>query len=970
METFLKQVATDLYKRTKGNLAHTAVIFPNKRASLFFNEYLAKQSDNPIWSPTYLSISELFQSMSKLKLCDRIELVCILYKVYKEVTGSDETLDDFYFWGELMISDFDDVDKNLVDAKRLFANIEDLANLTTDYSYLSEEQIDAINKFFKDFSIEKETILKKQFKAIWNSLNAIYEEFNKALKEDGLAYEGMLYREVMNKLQTEKYDHYIFIGFNVLNKVEHQLFETFYQSGKAIFYWDYDTYYVPKDKKGNHLFHEAGQFLNQNLRDFPNALPIELFNNLSKPKEIEYIASPTENAQTRYLPDWLERNLTENEKETAVVLCNEALLQPVLHSLPDKLKHINITMGFPLSQTPIYSFVNALMNLYITGYDDITNRYTYQTVVSILKHPYTQLLSKDTAEKLIYTLTKNNRFFPSMEDLLKDDFLNMLFTPINKNNIELCSRLNEILQKVTEIYKEKPSSNEMTAQEKAFNQLYRESLFKVYTTINRFHTLIDNNELIIKPQTLTKLISRVLFSMNIPFHGEPAIGLQVMGVLETRNLDFKHLILLSVNEGQLPKSEGDSSFIPYNIRKAFGMTTIEHQMAVYAYYFYRMIQRAEKITLIYNTFCEGLNKGEWSRFMLQFLLESNQNIKRYYLKSEQSPQPVEEITIEKNANINEILRNKFDMNRNTQAYLSPTALNSYIECKLKFYYQYIAGLKPLDEVTADIDSPTFGNIFHKTAETIYNDLSSRDSLITKERLKTLLKDEIKLQQYVDNSFKTEFFKIDLKEKSEYNGLQLINYKVILEYIKQLLRLDSRYTPFRYIGAEKKVFGEYDILIPQTNEIIKVHIGGTIDRMDMKDNTLRIVDYKTGRHNSTVSSIESIFKEDRKDGSNYIFQIFLYSDIITQQQNSMIKPALLYIQKAASSDYTPDISIGTYKNKLTVEDYNDYKEEFRANFTAFLQEIFSPEGKFTQTNEENNCKYCNFKALCKKENLKN
>ena len=965
MELFLKQVATDLYKRTNGDLAHTAVIFPNKRASLFFNEYLSRQSDKPIWAPTYLSISELFNNMSKLKLCDRIELVCLLYKVYKEITGSDETLDEFYFWGELMISDFDDVDKNLVNAKQLFVNVENLADLSTDYSYLSEEQIAAINKFFKDFSIEKETNLKKQFKSIWNSLGDIYEEFNKILREKGVAYEGMLYRDVINDLKTNEYNHYVFIGFNVLNKVEHTLFKIFKESDNAIFYWDYDTYYVLADQKGNHISHEAGQFLNQNLRDFPNALPKELFDNLSKPKEIEYIASPTENAQTRYLPDWLEQNLTEIEKDTAVILCNEALLQPVLHSLPDKVKHVNITMGFPLSQTPIYSFINALMNMYITGYDDTTKRYTYQTVISVLKHPYTQILSKDTAKELVNTLTENNRFFPSMDDLLKDDFLTLLFTPINKDNKELCARLNEVLLKVTETYKEKQFTNTLTTQETAFNQLYKESIFKVYTTINRFRTLIDNDELIIKPQTLIKLISRVLFATNIPFHGEPAIGLQVTGVLETRNLDFKHLILLSVNEGQLPKSEGNSSFIPYNLRKAFGMTTIEHKMAVYAYYFYRMMQRTEKITILYNTFCDGLNKGEWSRFMLQFLLESNQNIKRYYLKAEQSPQPTEEITVEKDTNINEILRNKFDMNRNPQAYLSPTALNAYIECKLKFYYQYIAELKPLDEVTADIDSPTFGNIFHKTAETIYKDLSARNSLITKEQLDSLLKDEIKLQQYVDNSFKTEFFKIDMKEQSEYNGLQLINYKVILEYIKQLLRLDRKCTPFKYIGAEKKVFGEYDILIPQTNETIKVRIGGTIDRIDMKDNTIRIVDYKTGRHDNAVPNIESIFKEDRKDGGNYIFQILLYSDIITQQQNIVVKPTLLYIQKAASLDYTPDISIGTYKNKLTVEDYNDYKKEFRVHFTAFLQEIFSPEGKFTQTNKEDNCKYCNFKALCKK-----
>lgn len=967
MESFLKQVATDLYKRTKGDLVRTAVIFPNKRAGLFFNEYLSLQSDRPIWSPAYLSISELFQSMIHLKLCDRIQLVCQLYRVYVATTRSTESLDDFYHWGELLINDFDDVDKNMVDARRLFSNMEDLAQITADISYLNEEQVSAIRKFFKNFSLEKETELKKKFKSIWNSLGDIYAGFRSTLEKQGLAYEGMLHRAVIRHMENIDlpYEQYAFIGFNVLNKVEHQLFKTLKEKGKALFYWDYDVYYVPENPKENRNVHEAGTFMRRNLIDFPHPEEFRTtcFDNLSQKKDITYIASPTENAQTRFLSDWLNSNITQKEKETAVILCNEALLQPVLHALPESVKHVNITMGFPLSQTPVFSFMKALMELYTTGYDRHAGRYDYQSVTSVLKHPYTRQLSGE-AEKLFYNLTKKNRFFPLPAELGPDPFLQSLFHPIGFDNEELCHRLNEILQRVTTIYKQ-DSQEGTTARETAFDQLYRESLFKVYTVINRFHTLIENKELTVKPETLIKLINRILSTVHIPFHGEPAIGLQIMGVLETRNLDFKHLILLSVNEGELPKTGGDSSFIPYHLRKAFGLTTIEHQMAVYAYYFYRMLQRAEKITLLYHTTTEGMHRSEWSRFMLQFLLEGKQPIKRLYLEAAQSPRQTDAIDIPKDRHINETLRKRFDMHRNKEAFLSPTALNAYIECKLKFYLRYVADLKAPDEANADIDSPTFGNIFHKTAENIYNDLKERADLITRARLESLLKDDIKLRKYVDDAFKKEFFKIGPNEKATYNGLQLINYEVILAYIKQLLKIDARYAPFTYIGAEQRVSGIYEVDVQETEERIKIRIGGIIDRMDSKAGILRIVDYKTGRHDSTAPDMETVFKDSRKKGMNYIFQLLLYADIISSQKNLPIKPSLLYIQKASNETYSPDIYIGTYKEKKAVDDYADYKDTFRKLLEKLLKELFGPEGNFTQTTNSDHCKYCSFKALCKR-----
>ena len=959
MESFLKLVAADLYKHTEGNLAHTAVVFPNKRAGLFFNEYLAQESESPIWSPAYVSISELFRSLSPWEVGDPVKLVCELYKIFRRETQSTETLDDFYFWGEMLISDFDDADKNRVDTDKLFSNLQDLRNIMDDYTFIDDEQEEAIRQFFQNFSIERRTALKERFISLWDVLGNIYKGFRESLASQNIAYEGMMYRHVIEHLDVDKlpYEKYVFVGFNVLSKVEHTLFTQLKDAGKAVFYWDYDEFYMKENRQA--VTHEAGEFIRRNLRDFPSPLSGELFKNLSKPKEVHYIASSTENAQARYLPQWIRNNLTTPEKETAVVLCNEALLQPVLHSLPAEVKHVNITMGFPLSQTPVYSFLIALLELHTHGFNFKSGRYTFQSVVTLLKHPYTRQLTGQ-AELLEKELTRNNRFYPLPGELGKDEFLTRLFTPLS-GNLNLCIRLSETLQQVASIYQANTSGTEDTD---AFNQLYRESLFKAYTTINRFRTLIEEDELTVQSETFRRLLVKVLSATNIPFHGEPAIGMQVMGVLETRNLDFRHLVLLSVNEGQLPKSGGDSSFIPYNLRKAFGMTTIEHKIAVYAYYFYRLLQRAERITLMYNTSSDGLNRGEWSRFMLQFLIEWPHPITRQFLEAGQSPQGTSPITVEKTPDVMRRMQSLFDVRTNPKAKFSPSALNYYLDCPLKFYYRYVAGLSAPDEVSAEIDSATFGSIFHYAAEHIYKDLTTHGKVINKEALETLLRNEVKLQDYVDTAFKKLFFNVPQNEKPEYNGVQLINSAVIARYLKQLLQNDLRYAPFTFIASEMEVDEPIDIQTPKG--VIKSRIGGIIDRMDSKDGTLRIVDYKTGGDADTPPHVESLFIPDKKR-SNYVFQTFLYAAIMCRKQPTMkIAPALLYIHRAATETYSPVIQMGEpRKPKEAVEDFSKYEKEYRERLQGLLEEIFNPEKSFTQTEIIEKCTYCDFKALCKR-----
>lgn len=961
METFLQLVAKDLYVKIGNDLSRTAIVFPNKRASLFFNEYLAAESNHPLWSPAYVNISELFRQLSSLKLGDPIRLVCELYKVFRAETHSEEPLDDFYFWGELLISDFDDVDKNLVDASRLFTNLQDLKNIMDSYDFLDKEQEEAIQQFFQNFSIEKRTQLKEKFISLWDKLGDIYQRYRATLTQLGIAYEGMMYRNVIDQLDTNhlRYDRYVFVGFNVLNKVETEFFRRLQDAGKAMFYWDYDVFYtrLPHEQKPPYV-HEAGEFILRNLKIFPNQLPETAFDILRKPKTVRFISAPTENAQARYLPEWVRtmtKTSSSQEKENAVVLCNETLLLPVLHSIPKGVKNVNITMGFPLAQTPVYSYINALIELQTTGYRSDTGRYTYEAVLAVLKHPYTRQLST-AAEALEKQLTKDNRFYPLPSELKLDAFLEQVFTPQN-GIVTLCRYLTELLREVAAIYRQEKDTNDI------FNQLYRESLFKSYTLVNRLLNLIETDGLNIYIETWKRLLNRLLLAANIPFHGEPAIGMQIMGVLETRNLDFRNLIVLSLNEGQLPKAGGDSSFIPYNLRKAFGMTTIEHKNSVYAYYFYRLIQRAENITLLYNTASDGLNRGEMSRFMLQFLVEAPHEVSHEYLEAGQSPQQSRNILIKKSPEIVERMYNAYDIRRHPKTYFSPSALNAYLDCRLKFYYRYVADLKAPDEVNAEIDSALFGTIFHLSAQLVYEDLTTNGKEIRKEDLEQLLKDDVRLQNYVDRAFKKEFFHVKEDERPEYNGTQLIHAKVIASYLRQLLRNDLQYAPFCMEGMEKKVREAMEIDTPLGK--LSLNIGGTIDRMDSKNGILRIVDYKTGGIPKYPENVEQLFIP--ADGRpSYIFQTFLYAAIVCRKQSLQVAPSLLYIHRAASESYSPVVEMGAPRQpKIPVQNFSLYEDDFRERLSTLLQEIYNPEESFTQTEDLKKCEYCDFRSLCKR-----
>ena len=907
MKDFLAYVAEDMINKYDTNLSDIAVVFPNKRASLFLNEHLARYAKKPVWSPHYITISELFRQQSQLMVADPLKLVCDLHKSFCKCTRSQESLDKFFGWGQLLLSDFDDIDKNMADADHVFANLRDIHELD-DISYLTEEQRDMIRRFFSNFSEDHNTELKERFLRLWSHFADIYHDFNDRLSHQGLTYEGALYRQVVEQQEGQyPHSHYLFVGFNLLQKVEQQLFNHLMKNGKARFYWDFDHYYMEG--------HEAGQYIGQYLKYFPNELDVdadEIYGNFNHAKRIHYISAPTENIQARYVSNWLREEIQhadgttatrfQDGRKTAIVLCNEALLQVIIHSLPPEVDKVNITTGYPLEQTPVASFIQLWFNLQLGGH-------TPRLLRALQRHPYVQYIDLPAA----------------------------LDTPADTS---ITTQLLNLLRQIA-----------TNAKDTVTDPLYQESLFRAYTLLNRLQSLISSGDLVVDDITLQRLTSQLIQQTTIPFHGEPAEGVQVMGVLETRNLDFDHVILLSCNEGNMPKGVNDSSFIPHNIRRAYELTTVDNKVAIYAYYFHRLIQRAKDITILFNSSTEDGQRGEMSRFMLQMLVESPHSIERHLLQSGLSVAGWQPRDIEKDDRIMKILNYSFSSSDNR---LSPTAICKYMRCQLQFYYRYVAGIKepevPDDE--QDLDNRIFGTIFHEAADIIYHQLPQQ---INKEILDHLLKSKVEIERAVDEAFHRVIPHIPP------NGLHLINREVIIHYLRQLISIDRRLAPFTILGLECN--------INRKLEHHDVVIGGRIDRLDLinigtPDECIRVIDYKTGsRRLKPLADVDAIFQpENIHNHADYYLQTFVYADIISRQQPSKrkVSPALLFIQHSGGEDYDPTLYFGQER----INDIANYSMRFNELLEQVVSEIFSKDNPFRPTNDMKVCQTCPYAQLCR------
>ena len=955
MKTFLEYVAEDLLSKYGTDLSRVAVVFPNKRASLFLNEHLARLAGRPIWSPAYITISELFCSHSDRKIADPIKLVCDLHRCFTACTGYDETLDHFYGWGQLLLSDFDDIDKNMAPAERVFANLRDIHELD-DISYLTEEQREMIRRFFSNFSEEHNSELKKRFLQLWSHIGDIYDAFNQRLEAQQLAYEGALYREVAtNESITFEYDHYVFVGFNLLQQVEQVLFRRLRKEGKAHFYWDFDHYYIGKN--------EAGHYISQYLSDFPNELDRkdrDIYDCFARKKTVTYISAPTENIQARYISTWLgEGERIRDGRKTAVVLCNEGLLQTVIHCLPDEADKVNITTGYPLAQSPVASLVTLLISLQTNGYSLKSDRFRLRYVNQVLRHPYARYIS--SAYQTLYDeLNANKIYYPSQEQLAQDESLGQLFdtsiasAPLQELNGRLLLWLTSIVRHIAQTI--------AGEEDKTKDPLTAEALFRMYTLLNRLSGLVESGDLRVDIITLQRLIGQLINTTSIPFHGEPAVGIQIMGVLETRNLDFDHVLLLSCNEGNMPKGVSDTSFIPYSIRKAYCLTTVDNKVAIYAYYFHRLLQRASDVTLVYNNSTNDGQTGEMSRFMLQMMVESGHPIQFLTLQAGQAPTIHHPEAIQKTEAVMQLLAQRFAPEAGG---ISPTAINRYLRCPLQFFYHYVSNIIEPDDNEEDlIDNRVFGNIFHQAAQNVYEKLLQRSNRIMPADLDELLKTEVDIERAVDDAFKRELFQI--KDPSRplppFDGLQLINREVIIKYVRLLLEVDRRLAPFTILGLERDIKDRFEV-----NERFSTIIGGRIDRLDCISTPdggerIRVIDYKTGsKRLKAFPDVEAIFNPANiRDHSDYYLQAFLYSHLVRlKSKDTPVSPALLFIQHAGTDDYDPTLSLG----KEPVIDIAEVSESYMNQLHTLVSDIFNPAIAFCPTDDRQRCRTCPYAGLC-------
>jgi len=883
MKTFLEYVAEDIIRKYGTDLSRLVVVFPNKRASLFLNEALVRLAGRPVWSPAYITISQLFRSQSELTVADPIKLVCDLHRSYVEVTGFDETLDHFYGWGQLLLTDFDDIDKHMAPADKVFANLRDYREFD-DVSYLSQEQRDVIRKFFSNFTDDHNTLLKERFLRLWSRMGDIYHNFNRRLADQHLAYEGALYRQVAEQLQKSPFwgdsgGLYLFVGFNMLQTVEQRLFAYLKAEGKARFYWDFDHYYMKA---------EACHFISQYLSDFPNELPVDddgIYRNYQRPKQITFAAAPTEDIQARYISQWLQDvpERISDGRRTAIVLCNEALLPTVVHCLPAAVDSINITTGYPLQQTYVASLVERL----------------------IRQHP-----------------------------------------------------LSEVISRITQLAKEP---------ETADSPFKAEACFRTYTLLTRLQNLIDSGDLRVDAITLQRLVGQLILQTSIPFHGEPAVGIQVMGVLETRNLDFDHLLLLSTNEGNMPRGITDSSFIPYSLRHAFGLTTADHKSAIYAYYFYRLLSRATDVTIAYSNATVDGQSSEMSRYMLQLTVEDTcHKIAHRTLQAGQSVRLRRPQTVEKSPAVVDTLRRRF-----ASSILSPTAVNRYMRCPLMFYFCYVEGLRePDDTEDGVIDNRVFGNIFHNAAQILYEQLKQRNPHIVASDLDELLKTKVDIERAVDKAF-TDEFNGDVPQ----GGMAVINREVIIHYLRQLVEVDRRLAPFTILELEHDV--AHSLPVPSAGMTVKA--GGRVDRLDRVSfgdgEQIRVIDYKTSAYRlRPIKTIDDIFDPAKlADHTDYYLQTLLYARIVSKSQHVRcaavptqpsqplpVAPALLFIQYAGTDDYNPVLKLGNdYIDDVATPD----GDRFVKLFMEKVNEIFDPSRPFVPTADNSLCKTCPYAHLC-------
>ena len=971
MATFIEEVASRLYDKYGDGVSSLTMVMPSKRARLFFAEALAKVAVRPVWEPTYTSIDDLMCRQSGLRKADKLRLVAELYKIYSAY--HEESFDEFYHWGEVLLADFDMVDKYLVDASQLFSNISDLKELESDMSYLSAEQIELINRFWRTLTGEKGGVIddasaKGRFLKVWRSLGAIYEAFRARLRELGVGYTGMIYREAVECLEQGKAelsneDRYAFIGFNALSKCEKKLLQYMQQNCRTEFYWDYDRYYT--DNK----FQEAGMFIRENIALFPQEEGISC-DNLRNIASVNVLSTSSNVAQCQCVVDILEKIAAKSggvlDKDTAVVLTDENLLMPLLYALPEKFKvrrelrgdheiekpAVNVTMGYPLRNTLTYSFVERLLELQKHARIDKSGEATFYhvDVDGLLSHPFVADVSTSQYSKLRAEIVAHRLFQVPCSMIATTPLLQKLF-----RKTEGWREQSEYLLTIIDAISETMATGEESA--------YRSEFLSVaYDALLKLQNIVSQCDIDISESVYRALVRRHLQAERVSFTGEPLEGLQVMGILETRNLDFKNVILLSMTDNNFPGSRAtDKSFLPYGLRYGFEIPTAEHHEGVYAYYFYRLIERAENLYMLYSSAADDKSTGEPSRYIRQIEYETDFKIDYTNVGVEVSLAESHDIDVEKSDEVfDKLLRFTRDKG------LSPTAFSTYVKCPLKFYFNVVERLRPEDELEESVDNMTFGNIFHEAADLLYSQI--KGDADPASRLAEL-RNRGEVEKCVDMAIATIYF----GDKSgvltqELGGELLIIRNIVREYLgSNLLNYDIRNCDFAVAETESDL--KMTMPIEVRGEKFSVRLAGRADRIDSLNNGLmRVIDYKTGKPRLNYGGVEALFHGEpiaTKRESN-IINTLLYSMMLSHERGRDVRPELYYVGSMVHDDYSSRFVETIDRKSRTLEAYSEVAAEFEEEVANTLTEMFDRSISFSQCTDESACKYCDYQTICNRK----
>ena len=959
MTPFLQQIASLFYQQYGAEVSRLAFVFPNRRTGLFFQKYLSEVADKPLFSPTILTINDLFVQLSGKQTADRINMLFMLYDIYVRHSGSTETFDEFLYWGEMLLNDFDDVDKYMADARMLFTNVTDLREIENDFSFLDAEQIAAIRTFWSSFYPKGDSPNQEEFLAVWKILYTLYNDLRDALAAEGRGYEGMIFREVVEQMEQNNccdlpYTKVVFVGLNALSVAEERFLIQLQKRGIADFYWDYasDKVTDPNNK--------ASYFVERNLKNFPSQYPLPAEEKVDT--EVEVIGIPSGIGQAKQVYTLLNELCKEDEMSpeealrTAIILPDEHLLIPVLNAIPEQIRRINVTMGYPLAGTPVASLMEYILALQKNvRYVDRQPVFYFRDVLPILNHRYISSTCPEIVNALVKDIAENNRIYISAADLGKTDLLSVLFLPVTDVNT-FSDYLINVLQELNKVMHALSSGEEEEDATQRTNDLEQEFIFHYFTTVNRMKEIMQDAGIEMKIDTYFRLLKRVTDTITIPFRGEPLSGLQIMGVLETRALDFDRLIILSMNEGIFPLRKAANSFIPYNLRRGFGLPTYEHQDSVWAYHFYRLIYRASHVSLLYDTRSNGLQTGEVSRFVHQlhyhYEVPLQNKLVVYNVSSAKTPA----LQVKKT---DEVMQRLNAFHKGGNRAISASAVNTYLDCPLKFYFSVVEGIQEEEEVSETIESNVFGSILHKVMEELYMPLCGK--IVTADLLKAIKKDTPVLTGAIARAFAEIFFMSDVVRPL--TGQNFLIGEMIRKYVEKILERDSKLTPFRYIESERKI----NRLFTLGDNRTEIQLKGFIDRIDEVRDAIRIIDYKSGSGTSVFTSVESLFDKEDKDRAKAVMQVFMYSWMLgAAPAGKTIQPGIYYMRTLFSDSFDASVSRRIERTKTEpVTDFSAYSEAFEGELRRCLDEIFGRETPFTQTKTEKACAWCPLKDICGK-----